>query len=215
MTFDLKRSFILDELIVYFHKSNDTGRDLNPFNISISADEETGYIYSFNGVNNGKTPLGTGENFSFPARSSGRYVRFTPILADEQWCSINEVTSLVLMSAVTHDTFEEPYAGTIDITCAPADTPSLPTNSLVPSVAPTMTVIMTPTSVPTVAPVDTPTGDNDEGNQNSVDGDYIPMIIGSLVGAVAVLGLVGFVAYRKIKTRPPIPPPLPSYDDLV
>ena len=114
-----------------------------------------------------------------------------------------------------HDTFEEPYAGTIDITCAPADTPSLPTNSLVPSVAPTMNVIMTPTSVPTVAPVDTPTGDNDEGNQNSVDGNDIPMIIGSLVGAVAVLGLVGFVAYRKIKTRPPIPPPLPSYDDLV
>ena len=78
-----------------------------------------------------------------------------------------------------------------------------------------MTANMTPTSVPTVAPVDTPTGVNDEGKQNSVDNDYIPVIIGSLVGAVAVLGLVGFVAYRKIKTRPPIPPPPPSYDDLV
>ena len=78
-----------------------------------------------------------------------------------------------------------------------------------------MTANMTPTSVPTMAPVDTPTGVNDEGDQNSVDGDYIPVIIGSLVGAVAVLGLVGFVAYRKIKTRPPIPPPPPSYDDLV
>ena len=74
-----------------------------------------------------------------------------------------------------------------------------------------MTANMTPTSVPTVAPVDTPTGVNDEGE----DGDYIPVIIGSLVGAVAVLGLVGFVAYRKIETRPPIPPPPPSYDDLV
>ena len=58
-------------------------------------------MYSFDGVNTPGTPLGTSENFSFPARSSGRYVRFTPILVDDQWCSINEVTSLVLMLAVT------------------------------------------------------------------------------------------------------------------
>ena len=89
-----------------FHKSDELDRQTNPFNISISADKETGYVYSFNGVNTPGTPLGTGESFSFPARSSGRYVRFTPILDDDQWCSINEVTSLVLMLAVKLVVFE-------------------------------------------------------------------------------------------------------------
>lgn len=77
-----------------FHNSDDLDRTTNPFVVSTSTDGTT-YTDSFEGVNIAGTPLGDGEDFAFPTGSSGRYVRFTGELAEDQWLSINEVIGLL------------------------------------------------------------------------------------------------------------------------
>ncbi|CAM9602932.1 unnamed protein product, partial [Ectocarpus sp. 4 AP-2014] len=89
-TFDLGSSQSLTKLTIYFHQSDDLDRTTNPFIVSTSTDGTT-YTTSFEDVNTAGTPLGEGEDFAFSTGSSGRYVRFTGDLADEQWLSVNEV----------------------------------------------------------------------------------------------------------------------------
>ncbi|CBJ30710.1 hypothetical protein Esi_0212_0050 [Ectocarpus siliculosus] len=89
-TFDLGSSQSLIKLTIYFYKSNEEDRVTNPFVVSTSTDGTT-FTTSFEDINTIPTPLGEGEDFAFPTGSSGRYVRFTGDLADDQWLSVNEV----------------------------------------------------------------------------------------------------------------------------
>ena len=49
------------------------------------------YDEAFTGVNVLGTEIGVGEEFEFPALSSGRYVRLQGDLEVDEWMSVNEV----------------------------------------------------------------------------------------------------------------------------
>lgn len=66
---------------------------MNPFNVSTSNDGTT-FDDSFDGVNTAGTTIGVAEEFDFPTNANGRYVRFTPMLTEDQWMSMCEVSSM-------------------------------------------------------------------------------------------------------------------------
>ena len=118
-----------------------------------------------------------------------------------------------------------PYDGEVVITCAPATTPTLSPD--VTSGAPVETPTPSPGSrdVPTQvgqtrAPVPSlnetlspaevdVSGERSEGGGSG----ETAVIVGGVVGGVALLAILGAVAYKMKKATPPPPPP--SYDDLV
>ena len=122
------------------------------------------------------------------------------------------------------DVVEKPYDGAINITCAPADTPALPTSApttIAPTAASpaptaTMPVALVTDDSSTRQPVNgsvPPTEGAlavEAGGSESTGADNTPAIIGGAAGAAALLALVGIVTYRRMS-----PPPPPSYDDIV
>lgn len=107
-----------------------------------------------------------------------------------------------------------PYAGEVVITCVPATTPTLSPGDIngggspLPSPAP---------SDKTRAPVGNSTFDGTvsaEGNSDGGSSGSTEVIVGSVVGGVALLAILGVAVVYKMKRSTPPPPP-PSYDDLV
>lgn len=103
-----------------------------------------------------------------------------------------------------------PYDGDVTITCAPATTPTLevpitpaPTRGEYADDDLTRAPVPASSNRSTESVADS--AEESEGDSNTV------AIAGGVVGGVALLAIVGAVAYKLKKA----PPPPPSYDDLV
>ncbi|CBJ33995.1 expressed unknown protein [Ectocarpus siliculosus] len=121
----------------------------------------------------------------------------------------------------TSDDTVVPYDGDVVVTCAPATTPTL-TPATSPAPTPTATSTDggnddgTATRMPvegthapgTVAPV---VAGGEDGDGDGGGGSDTVVIAAGVAGGVALLAILGAVAYKLKKN----PPPPPSYDDLV
>eukprot|EP00752_Nemacystus_decipiens_P017485 g15676.t2 len=99
-TFDLGSPFALSKLSMWFHESFDEERESRAFVVSIS-DDGSAFTESFAAENTVGLAVGVADDFTFPAGSSGQYVRVTGVLLVDQWLSINEVEVYVDVNATT------------------------------------------------------------------------------------------------------------------
>eukprot|EP00752_Nemacystus_decipiens_P017484 g15676.t1 len=140
-TFDLGSPFALSKLSMWFHESFDEERESRAFVVSIS-DDGSAFTESFAAENTVGLAVGVADDFTFPAGSSGQYVRVTGVLLVDQWLSINEVEVYVDV--------ETPAP--VPATTAPVPSTAAPTTAPVPTTPEPTVAAPTPNATATPNP---------------------------------------------------------------